>query len=446
MPFLVFILPQLLLFSVAEAHPEARQQQPVSGRAVGGGQDGSHHAGVRGRPFPAVAAAQHDPGRLKLPQTWCPSRDLLLLLVLILLFLLLLSSLGPAALVPFPNPGCQSKVINTSALHLRIKTCDSPTEAHLSLYMSKQALLPMQTCSKMVPEKPLWTLHQRGWDGGCFLCVSHGEMSWYKMPYDSKWHWEPPWPVSLSWVCWCWTSWVMRWDICCSLVSRGTRWRATLSSQVARQSKSFVICAGEKWDLVIGKAAKLSKDCPWKLELSQMRQQQETWEQDWGGGVMLTQSSADWNVLCGGNRNGWGWCLGSWGWRNQKPDWGLVSTPSRAAALEHQRVLYLHPVRNTDMDPHVGGTGPALSSGSRCSCFHSDDRCLFIFLIIWWLNHFVSVVITKALAAHGRVGGVAGTNAVPAHGRVRGVPYTYRWHFLYVLVMFPLAWRLGFQH
>lgn len=69
MPFLVFILPQLLLFSVAEAHPEARQQQPVSGRAVGGGQDGSHHAGVRGRPFPAVAAAQHDPGRLKLPQT-----------------------------------------------------------------------------------------------------------------------------------------------------------------------------------------------------------------------------------------------------------------------------------------------------------------------------------------------------------------------------------------
>lgn len=60
----VMMVLQLLHFSVAEAHPEARQQQPVSGRAVGGGQDGAHHAGVRWEPFPAVAAAQHDPGRL----------------------------------------------------------------------------------------------------------------------------------------------------------------------------------------------------------------------------------------------------------------------------------------------------------------------------------------------------------------------------------------------
>lgn len=133
MPFVVFILLQLLPFSVAEAHPEARQQQPVSGRAVRGGQDGPHHAGVRGRPFPAVAAAQHDPGGLKLPQTRCPGRGLPLLLILILLVLLPSSSLGPAALEPFPNPGCQSEALGAAALHLPVETCDSPTGAHPSL-------------------------------------------------------------------------------------------------------------------------------------------------------------------------------------------------------------------------------------------------------------------------------------------------------------------------
>lgn len=46
------------------------------------------------------------------------------------------------------------------------------------------------------------------------------------------------------------------------------------------EQKLCDLCWGKKWDPVIGKAAKLSKDCPWKLELSQMRQQQETWEQD----------------------------------------------------------------------------------------------------------------------------------------------------------------------
>jgi len=103
------ILLQLLPFSVVEAHPEARQQQPVSGRAVGGGQDGSDHEGVRGQPFPAVAAAQHDPGCLKSARTRCLGHDVLLL------FLLLASSSfsssrRPAALKPSPNPSCQIKV------------------------------------------------------------------------------------------------------------------------------------------------------------------------------------------------------------------------------------------------------------------------------------------------------------------------------------------------
>lgn len=47
------------------------------------------------------------------------------------------------------------------------------------------------------------------------------------------------------------------------------------------EQKLCDLCWGKKnqQDPVIGKAAKLSKDCPEKLELSQMRQQQETWEQ-----------------------------------------------------------------------------------------------------------------------------------------------------------------------
>ena len=77
-------------------------------------------------------------------------------------------------------------------------------------------------------------------------------------------------------------------------------------------------------------------------------------------------------------------------------------------------------------------TGLTLSSGSRCSCFGSDDRCLFIFLIILWLNHFVSVVIKNVLMARARVGGVAGTDAVPARGGVWG-------RVLYVRVTFPIC-------
>lgn len=63
-PAMIVLLLQLFHFSFAEAHPEARQQQPVPGRAVGGRQAGPQHEGVCGRPVPAVAAAQHDAGGL----------------------------------------------------------------------------------------------------------------------------------------------------------------------------------------------------------------------------------------------------------------------------------------------------------------------------------------------------------------------------------------------
>lgn len=71
------------------------------------------------------------------------------------------------------------------------------------------------------------------------------------------------------------------------------------------------------------------------------------------------------------------------------------------------------------MDPlrSEGEAGPTLSSGFRCSCFDSDDRCLFIFLIILWLNHFVSVVIKNVLMARSRVRGVARTDAVAGCGK-----------------------------
>lgn len=93
---------------------------------------------------------------------------------------------------------------------------------------------------------------------------------------------------------------------------------------------------------------------------------------------------------------------------------------SLAATLEHYyiptsclkaqtRASSLDPLRTEDK------TGLIPSSGSRCSCFDSNDRCLFIFLIILWLNNFISVVIKNVLMAHSYVGSIAGPGAVPGH-------------------------------
>lgn len=48
----------------AETDAAARQQQPVPGHAVRGGQDGAHAERLQQRPLAAVAAPQHDPQRL----------------------------------------------------------------------------------------------------------------------------------------------------------------------------------------------------------------------------------------------------------------------------------------------------------------------------------------------------------------------------------------------
>lgn len=49
---------------VAETDAAARQQQPVPGYAVRGGQDGAHAERLQQRALAAVAAPQHDPQRL----------------------------------------------------------------------------------------------------------------------------------------------------------------------------------------------------------------------------------------------------------------------------------------------------------------------------------------------------------------------------------------------
>lgn len=54
----------ILSFCSSAAHPAAREQQPVFGHAVGGGQDGSHPQRLQQRPLAAVAAPQHDPEHL----------------------------------------------------------------------------------------------------------------------------------------------------------------------------------------------------------------------------------------------------------------------------------------------------------------------------------------------------------------------------------------------
>lgn len=148
--------------------------------------------------------------------------------------------------------------------------------------MSKYVLLPTKMCSKMVPETPLWTLHQRSWDGGCFLCVTHhdGEGTRYKMPYDTNWHWEPSWQASpeldvlvlvfprntvgIFAVLSCWVG-----------LGEEPHWAA---KSLYRAKASWFV-PGKKWDPVLGKAAKLSKGCTQKLKSDQTRQQQKTREQ-----------------------------------------------------------------------------------------------------------------------------------------------------------------------
>lgn len=161
----VMMVLQLSLFSVAEAHPEARQQQPVSGRAVGGGQDGAHHAGVRREPVPAVAAAQHDPGRLT----------------------------GPPGLSSSPPPGQDRgpgwAFLGAAGLHVPLwnpwlfkRSTWEPVSGGTCGVTDASAL-------RNVSREALLNLCQRGGEGGCFLCVSD-TVAQCKMPYEAHWHWE----------------------------------------------------------------------------------------------------------------------------------------------------------------------------------------------------------------------------------------------------------------
>lgn len=214
------------------------------------------------------------------------------------------------------------------------------------------------------------------------------------------------------------------------------------------QALSFVFFSGKKMGSGVWKSNKTEQRLHSEIEIKSdeaATKDTNNVKKDWCTGVTLISTGGTvlqwedkWLGLtlgsCKGVADG-----GSKTWPSETAgDWELVPS-CYPWALLYTHILSKAQTRASSLDPlrTEDKTGLIPSSGSRCSCFDSNDRCLFIFLIILWLNNFISVVIKNVLMAHSYVGSIAGPGAVPGHVGVGKGPictddisYMYCWCFL----------------